>query len=103
MQNNDYILRSDAIKALYQGYEKLGLTMYRVSCIEKINKIPAAKVEPKRYAEWINPIEIFVCSSCSKAAPYDVEGDIIMYWPDLNFCPYCGCRMNKKPEEKKDD
>lgn len=55
MPTDDYIKRSDAIKALYQGYEKLGLIVYRVSCIEKINKIPAADVEPKR--RWISVTE----------------------------------------------
>lgn len=58
--------------------------------------IPAADVEPRRYAEWISPDVnvVATCSACGTAAPYDVDGDIIMYWPNLNFCPYCGCKMN---------
>ena len=63
-------------------------------CIEAMNNPKAADVELKRYAEWISPDGISVCSKCGKAAPYDVEGDVIMYWPNLNFCPNCGCRMN---------
>lgn len=97
MPNNDYILRSDAVSAFCGNCEatevcrQLGEPCEEV---KQIKAIPAADVEPKRYAEWISPDGISVCSECGKAAPYDVDGDVIMYWPNLNFCPNCGRRMN---------
>jgi hypothetical protein len=54
---------------------------------------PAADVRENVKGEWISPDGISICSNCGKAAPYDVEGDIIMYWPNLNFCPNCGAKM----------
>jgi hypothetical protein len=60
MPNNDYILRSDALKAIrYENWregnrvpsiEGLHLTEYQLLA-EAINNIPAADVEPKR--KWI--------------------------------------------------
>ena len=90
MPNNDYILRSDALSALSRGSGCENI------CSNAIKRIPAADVEPRRYAEWISPDVnvVATCSACGTAAPYDVDGDIIMYWPNLNFCPYCGCKMN---------
>lgn len=92
-KNSEYIKRIDAKRALTALPADLDAeTVQR--CIEAMNNPKAADVELKRYAEWISPDGISVCSKCGKAAPYDVEGDVIMYWPNLNFCPNCGCRMN---------
>jgi len=92
-KNSEYIKRIDAKRALTALPADLDAeTVQR--CVEAMNNPKAADVEPKRYAEWISPDGISVCSECGKAAPYDVEGDVIMYWPNLNFCPNCGCRMN---------
>ena len=98
MPNNDYILRSDALNAACSDcyccatIDEFEDTTCPVK--QRFMSIPAADVEPKRYAEWISPDGISVCSEYGKAAPYDVEGDMIMYWPNQNFCPNCGCRMN---------
>lgn len=53
----------------------------------------AANIRKNIKAEWTSPDGISICSNCGKAAPYDVEGDIIMYWPNLNYCPNCGAQM----------
>lgn len=106
MPTDDYILRSDALGELYRNAsakDPVPVIAYRVDLCERIEKIPAADVEPKRYAEWISPDGISVCSNCGKAAPYDVEGDIIRYWLNLNFCPNCGCRMNVEPLKEEED
>lgn len=92
MPNDDYIKRSDALE--HFGNYLSGCSIQKDDVIRGIEELPAADVEPKRYAEWISPDGISVCSECGKAAPYDVEGDVIMYWPNLNFCPNCGRRMN---------
>ena len=98
MLNNDYILRSDALEIAMEWCPDDDGSVGKVGDLRKmldeLESIPAADVEPKRYAEWVSPDGISVCSKCGKAAPYDVEGDMIMYWPNLNFCPNCGCRMN---------
>lgn len=88
--NDDCIKRSDAIKALYQGYEKLGLIVYRVSCIEKINKIPAAAVEPKRKSgRWIIAgafDDFYQCPECGEMWP-------IFSTIEWKCCPICECKI----------
>ena len=64
MPDNDYILRSDALKAIrYENWregnrvpsiEELHLTEYQLLA-EAINNIPAADVEPKRKWISVNP------------------------------------------------
>lgn len=58
-----------------------------------LRSIPAADVRENVRGQWTSPDGISTCSNCGKAAPYDVEGDIIMYWPNLNYCPNCGAKM----------
>ena len=102
MPNDDYIKRSDAIKALYQGYEKLGLIVYRVSCIEKIDKIPAADVEPVRHGKWIKspeyPEEYDICSICGLNDKHRTRAD--QEHPAFEslppYCPNCGAKMNEE-------
>lgn len=50
----------------------------------------------RKSAEWKYESPFYSCSNCNKTAPYffDKDGEIT-YWPELNFCPYCGCVMNK--------
>ena len=106
MPTDDYIKRIDALFELYRYASEKDLTImiaYREDFRERIEKIPAADVEPVRYAEWISPDGISICSNCGKAAPYDVRADMIIYWPNLNFCPNCGCRMNAEPTKGEDD
>ena len=100
MANDDCIKRSDAIKALYQGYEKLGLIVYRVSCIGKINQIPAADVEP-----------VVHCKDCRHGTPegdwyhYDADdeewkegGDVHCSWWDYPMSPMGFCSKATRKE-----
>lgn len=97
MPNNEYINKITACNEInrFTGYLDDDM-ICRLQIA--LHRIPAADVIPARYAEWISSDGISVCSKCGKAAPYDVEGDVIMYWPNLNFCPNCGCKMNKEEE-----
>ena len=101
MEEEDYIKRSDALKAIrYKNWreenrvpsiEELHLTEYQLLA-EAINNIHAADVEPVRHGRWIEKkknmtegaaymipliIKYFVCSLCGR------EEDIAE--------PYCNC------------
>lgn len=99
MLNDDYISRNDAIKALYQDYEKLGLIVYRVSCIEKINQIPAADVGTKRKtgywfdlhaSQWVQYGAVqYKCSEC---------GNDVMR--KTKYCEECGAKMDAEPPKE---
>lgn len=55
----------------------------------------------RKSAEWLlDDHTLYYCSNCKKTAPYYIEEDQITYWPQLNFCPYCGSTMNKKSKRK---
>lgn len=45
------------------------------------------------HGEWEKQQGIYSCSICGKACPYDVQADIIQYWP-CNYCPSCGAKMD---------
>ena len=49
-------------------------------------------------AEWIKQDDTYVCSNCGKVAPYYIEDNIVMYWKELKYCPYCGAKMNEVEE-----
>lgn len=63
------------------------------ACVEWVKSLPAADVRENVKAEWTSLDGISTCPNCGRAAPHYVEGDIIMYWPNLNFCPNCGAKM----------
>ena len=58
-----------------------------------INAIPAADVRENVHSEWVSVCGLYHCKNCGCIAPYDVEADVIMYWPELNYCPRCGADM----------
>lgn len=54
---------------------------------------------PVRRAEWKRiSIGLYECSNCKRIAPYYTEGTHTVYWPELNYCPYCGSVMEKEDE-----
>lgn len=57
-------------------------------------KIHVADVRENVRGEWKINTGLYCCSNCRNTAPYDVEADIITYWPNLNFCPNCGAKMS---------
>ena len=62
--------------------------------IVEIKEFPAADVRPVVRGKWaIGECGLYSCSVCGQMAPYDVQADVIEYWPSLNFCPNCGADM----------
>ena len=59
-------------------------------------------VQPIKHAEWkrIN-VALYECSNCKRVAPYYIEGELLLYWPELNYCPACGAKMNEDEEMSK--
>lgn len=101
MENDKLVRLSDVIETVENqcSYGNMwgneNLTLIDASkTIDELSDLPAVDVRENVKGEWISPDGISICSNCGKAAPYDVEGDIIMYWPNLNFCPNCGARMD---------
>lgn len=47
-------------------------------------------------ANWIKKDDMFVCSNCYTTAPYSTKDGIIEYWPKLEYCPNCGCKMDEE-------
>lgn len=93
MPNNDYILRSDALKALSRGSGCGNI------CSHAIKRIPAADVEPVMHGRWIpinriNPawgqfgIAQHKCSVCGSE-------EVIA----RKRCPECGAKMGKDEED----
>ena len=54
---------------------------------------------PVKHAEWKRiDIGLYECSNCKRVAPYNIEEEHFVYWPELNYCPNCGSRMNMEDE-----
>ena len=112
MENNDYILRSDALKAIrYENWreenrvpsiEGLHLTKYQLLA-KAINDIHAADVEPKRKTGyWLPHYDDeghrfgYICSECGVWYVFD----------DLNgahYCMNCGAKMDGEEGGERDD
>ena len=97
MPNDDYILRSDALKELYRdasATDPMIKVAYRVDINKRIESIPAADVEPKRKTGvWIRCGEPdsdrnirFECSVCH-------AGDVHAEGMNVPYCWQCGSEM----------
>ena len=64
-----------------------------------IDEIPTADVAQVRHGRWEKQRGIYSCSECGMTCPYDVQADVIEYWP-CNYCPNCGAKMSDDGELK---
>ena len=75
-------------------------------CIDLLDSIPAADVEPVRHGRWEawmpdknGETREFICTGCR----FMVE----MSWKqkecDYEWCPYCGCKMDKEEANERMD
>jgi hypothetical protein len=61
--------------------------------VDDIENAPTVDAVEVVHGEWEKQQGIYSCSICGKACPYDVQADIIQYWP-CNYCPSCGAKMD---------
>ena len=96
MPTDDYIKRSDALKALSRGSGCDNI------CSRAIKRIPAADVEPRRESGvWIEQPEtpnvksnkIYRCSVCGYADEHSPTTEV-------PYCWHCGSRMRKMQKEE---
>lgn len=97
----EYIKREDAIKLIFEQFHMY----FEVPCLprdesiqrqvcavrDKINKIPAADVEPVRHGRWIEQEKytfgvMYDCSICGNR--------ILDNGHSWNYCPNCGAKMD---------
>ena len=86
----DYIRRETAVKVLMRIAAQVSDSRRRAAakCINEIELLPAANVEPVRHGQWVNngiPDSILSgCSACGfscGASPF-------------HYCPNCGAKMD---------
>ena len=101
----DYISRDDVLRKFIEGDGHdddrftEGYNFAVQEHREKVNKIPAADVQPIRHGQWVCNEELYYngmtkCSCCNEE--YYTE-DIQNLQGDLrtvNYCPNCGARMD---------
>ncbi len=110
MPNNDYILRSDVMKAMCEQCEARCFSVNDNNCLEYhvLNHIPAADVEPKRKkGQWI-PGDYVEYDGHGECVTYPGEGITCSlcrysfrkkYLWSRDYCPHCGSVM--LPEQSK--
>jgi len=91
----EYIKLDDAIQAIGEGALIFASSTLNVGAamLRAFNEIKIADVRENVHSEWVSVCGLYHCKNCGCVAPYDVEADVIMYWPELNYCPRCGADM----------
>ena len=96
---SDYISREAVIKLLTKvGAESPDSKRRTVAkCINEIELLSTANVEPVRHGEWgridddWDSLSTFQCSVCGEEWCFEIDEDL----PSLNYnyCPNCGAKM----------
>lgn len=84
---NEYISREAVLQKFLErgsGY------INELTMLYMINEIPAADVQPARFARWIDLDDRILCSGCG--AGYDDYDEVKQN--TYIFCPNCGARMD---------
>ena len=112
MDKTKYIKKEDVIRLIIEtGREKSinannrsdvsTIARFVADIVWNISEMPSLEnmdkndVVKSEIAYWNREDDLFICSNCNQVAPYYVENGIIKYWPDLKYCPKCGCKMNE--------
>ena len=84
-------------------HDQYSLGLYHGAITDKdlINEMPiiASDVAPVRRGRWEDKSGLYSCSECGMTCPYDVQADVIEYWP-CSYCPNCGAKMSDDGERK---
>lgn len=106
MPTDDYIKRSDALKATCENCTEHYVCNGKCDDTDRLREIPAADVEPKRKTgRWI---DVYVSNpartrtKCSECGMFSGIGGIPSnrYKP---YCPNCGSPMLPEPPKGEDD
>jgi len=103
MPNNDYILRSDALRCKCTFEQSNGVEIEPIDAVpfSYLQNIPAADVEPVRHGynvKWDYPT-LFECSLCGWECFDTVPGDTDTY----QYCPHCGAKMDAEPPKEESE
>jgi hypothetical protein len=103
MATEKRLIDADAFKGkLIRELNKTGkYTPYECGlddAISYLDDAPTVDAVEVVHGEWEKQQGIYSCSICGKACPYDVQADIIQYWP-CNYCPNCGAKMDGKENQ----
>lgn len=88
----DYISREAAVKVLTSIGTQVSDSRRRAvaKCINEIELLHAADVEPVRHGRWIEGRDHLKCPVCRGLAKKDFRDGC---W---NYCPNCGAKMDAK-------
>ena len=95
MAEKEYIER-DMYYQKINGLSKGGCGDYPLyclainDCMNVLDEMPAADVEPVKHGHWINENFYTHCSACGKMAIYDKYGQEV----ESDYCPHCGAKMD---------
>ena len=95
MAEKEYIER-DMYYQKINGLSKGGCGDYPLyclainDCMNVLDEMPAADVEPVKHGHWINENFYTHCSACGKMAIYDKYGQEV----ESDYCPNCGAKMD---------
>lgn len=89
----DHISREAAVKVLTRIGTQVSDSRRRAvaKCINEIELLPAADVEPVKRAWWIDEEGVIVCSNCG--AGMEIT-DSFGEENHRNYCPNCGAKMD---------
>ena len=71
--------------------EAKGQTYFKNRCLEDIDNAPTIEAEPVRCGKWIKGTR-YKCSECG--TEWDLDGTPKEY--GMNYCAYCGARMEEE-------
>ena len=87
----DCIRRQDVEDAIYDYSRSCDVNYAQI--MEFIDKLPSVTPQPKM-GRWIpNRCDMYICSKCSHTYT-DLSGERY----GMNFCPFCGCKMQEVEE-----
>lgn len=73
-------------------YSSLGISDF---IFADVASLPVIETEPVKYGKWIDLCCAVQCSNCHE----EYSDEIFLMRGNINYCPNCGARMEKKDED----